>query len=550
VTRLRESFRAFHDVFENPNLRRLQLAWAGSMIGSWAYGIALLVYAFEADGAYAVGILGLVRWLFAAAVAPFAGLLGDRYSRKRVMVVSDLVRAAALGMMAAVVLADGPSLAVYALATGVTLVGTAFRPAQAALTPSLARTPEELTASNVTASSIEGVGIFVGPALGGLLLALTSAGVVFVVTAATLLWSALMIVRIFGGATPERGEQAAGVGRAVVEGFRTVVAEPSVRLVVGLFSAQTFVDGALNVLIVVLALDVLAMGESGVGFLNSAGGIGGVIGAVGAAALVGRARLAADFGFGIVLWGIPIAAIGIWPNQVTALVLLGLVGAGNTIVDVAGDTLLQRTAPDEVLARVFGVMESLMLLTVALGSLAAPLMISGLGTRGALVVVGLVLPIAAALSWRRLNAIDAGAEAPPAEVEFLRSNPIFAPLPVATQEYLASQLVPVVVRGGEQVFRAGGHGDRFYLIGEGRVRVEPVDGEPSELGPGESFGEIALLRDVPRTATVSAVTDVRLYALDREDFIGAVTGHPLSREAAEAVVGARLGQPRPRLAAI
>ena len=191
---LRSSARALRDVFHNRSLRHLQLAWAGSIIGSWAYTVALVVFAYGHGGATAVGLVGVIRWLPAAVASPFAAILGDRYSRVRVMLAADLVRAAGLAVMAVVVLSDGPVALVYLLASGVAVTTTAFQPAQAALLPSLARTPEELTAANVSSSTLESLGFCVGPALGGLLLAVSSVWVVFAVTAGLFLWSALMLL--------------------------------------------------------------------------------------------------------------------------------------------------------------------------------------------------------------------------------------------------------------------------------------------------------------------------------------------------------------------
>jgi MFS family permease len=540
---LSESATAFRAVFANRSLRRIQLAWAGSIMGTWAYGIAVVVYAYEQGGATAVGVVTMVRWLAAAVASPFAALLGDRYDRRWVMVGSDLARAALIGTAALAVFADAPPLVVYALASLVGIAATPFRPAQAALTPTLAETPEQLTAANVTASSIESIGIFGGPAIGGLLLVAAGPATVFAVTTATLLWSAVLIAGL------PRGERAAprepaSITDELLAGFRTIAQERRTRVLVGLFSAQTFVDGMLNVLIVVVALRLLDTGQAGVGFLNSAVGVGGLLGALAAAALVGRGRLAADFGVGIFIWGLPIALVAVWPNQAFALVLLGVVGIGNTLVDVSGMTLLQRAAPDDVLARVFGVLESLLLVTPALGAVVAPLLLNWLGTRGALIAAGALLPLLVVPAWPSLTAIDRASRVPVERLRLLRGNPIFAPLPESTLEQLADSLEEVRIAAGHEVVRQGETGDRFYLVEDGTLDVS-VDGRPAQqLGPGESFGEIALLRDVPRTATVTARTDAVLYALERSEFIPAVTGFGPSLSAAEGVIGMRLGPGR------
>jgi MFS family permease len=547
--RVAESFGALSAVFRNADLRRLELAWAASNIGSWAYGVAIAVYAFHQGGATAVGAIAGIRMLLTALSSPFLALLADRYRRKVVMVVCDLVRVLILGAATIAVFADAPSIVVYVLATVVTVAGSAFRPAQAAVLPGLVDKPEELTAANVTASTIESVGMFAGPALGGLLVAVSSTGVVFAVTAGAFLWSALLIARIERQEPPiERADEAAGVARGAFSGFATVARDQHARLIVGLVAAQTLVAGALNVLVVVIALGLVDLGSAGVGLLNSAIGIGGLLGAL---VLLGQARrLAARLALGIVLWGAPLVLVGVWPNRLLVFLLLGIVGVGNSLVDVSALTLLQRAVSNDVLARVFGVLESLCLGTIALGAVAVPVLIHWIGIRGTLVVAGAFLPAVAALTWRQILALDHEAPELRRELELLRRVPLFAPLPELVLESVAAQLVPVGVEPGTAVVQEGEEGDRFYVIQEGELDVTASGEHLRTLGPGDHFGEIALLRDVPRTATVTASTPVKAYALDREAFVGVVTGHPESAAAADAVVATRLSSLRPAVASV
>lgn len=542
-TAVRESLGALRDVYANPLLRRLQVANASSIIGGWAYVVALAVFAYRADGAYAVGLLATVRWLCGGIAAPIAGVVGDRFARARVMIASDLVRAGLLGGMALAVLADSPPFLVYGLAVCATLSATPFGPAQAALLPQLARSPGELTAANASAGAVDNVGSFAGPALGGLLVAAAGVESVFATSALLYLGSAALVASLRHRETAdgetEDGDDGGGL-RAALAGFRTLAGVPRLRLVVGIVAAQTVVDGALDVLIVVLALDTLQAGATGLGLLNSAAGLGGIAAALVVAGVATRGRLASSLGVGIVLWGLPLALIGVWPEQALALVLLAVVGAGGTIVAVAGDTLLQRAAPPELLARVFGAVDGVLLVALAIGSLGAPFLIDTIGIRAALLVTGAILPVIAVFAWTRLAAIDAAGAVPERQLELLRGSPIFAPLPPATLEALALRLEPRRAGSGDVVFAQGAAGDEYCFVDSGRVSVA-VDGEPvAELGPGEGFGEIALLRDTPRTATVTALTDVSLYALEREHFLAAVTGHAPSRAAAETLVTNRL----------
>jgi MFS family permease len=534
-----ESLRAFGSVFANANLRRLQIAGLGSTVGSWIYGVAIAVYAYHAGGAKLVGLLYFARWGAAALGAPWIGLLADRLPRRRVMVAADLVRVALMAGMAALAAGGQGIWPIFALSVLTTITSTAFQPAQGALLPSLVETPEELTAANAVMNTVASVGMFAGPALAGLLLATSSIWVVFTITAATYLWSALCLLRIPADSRPAESEPAPIVS-ALFGGFRAIASHPALRVVVGLTAAQTLVGGASEVLLVVLALNLLHSGSSGVGWLNASVGIGAVLGVLVVGALAGRRRLAGDLGLGLLLWGVPLALTAVWSNLAFALVLFGVIGLGNTLVDVAGMTLLQRSADDEVLGRVFGVLESLVFATLAVGSLVAPGIVSLLGAKGALIVVGAFLPALLVPIWPMLRRVDAAARVPTEPLELLRAIPMFSLLPPTVLERLASAAAEVRVPAMSEVFRQGEPGDRFYVIADGTATVEIDGAEASTLGPGDFFGEIALLREVPRTATLRAVQDLRLFALERDDFITAVTGHAPSREAADSVVAARL----------
>jgi predicted MFS family arabinose efflux permease len=541
--RLRESSRAFREVWRNRELRKLQLAFIGSITGEWGYLVALVVYANDKGGASAVSLVLVLRWTASALTASWLAYFADRYPRQLVMLAADLTRAAAMGLIALAAFGDWPAWVVYAGATFVAVASKTFRPAQAALLPSLARSPEQLTAANVTSTAIESVGSLLGPALGGLLLSATSIGWVFVATAVTLLWSAVLVAQLERGPRPEpaAGEEPGSMLSEAVAGFRVLGTDRDARTIVSLYWLQTFVAGALRVLIVVVALDLLDIGESGLGFLTSAWGVGGLIGVAVAFGLVGRKRLANDFAIGLILVGAGLGLIGVFSTQIGALLLMCVFGIGNTLVDVSAVTMMQRAVRDEVLGRVFGALESLLVAGLAAGALVAPVVIDWIGIRPALILFGALLPVVTLLTWARLRSIDTRARIPTERIELLRTNPIFGPLPPAAIEHLAVKLQERKVEGGEVIFREGDPGDRFYIVESGRVRVVSDGEELNDLWPGEAFGEIALLRDVPRTATVEAREETTLLALERDEFIAAVTGHSPSRDAADTVIAQRLG---------
>jgi len=537
--RAKASLRALGAVLASPSLRRLLLAWVGSILGGWAYLVALGVYAYDQGGASAVGLVGLIRLIPAAIVAPFAATLVDRFSRVWVMIASDLVRFALMIAAAGVIATDGPPPVVYALVALTTVAGTVFRPAKAALLPSLVASPAELTAANVASSTLESVGTFLGPALGGLLLALSDPAVVFAANGVTFLWSAFLVLGLRGREAPrERAPREAG-GRdedgGVLAGIATIVGEPTLRTLVGLYAAQTLVAGALNVLVVVTAFELLDLDDAGVGLLYAAVGVGGLIGGFVALVLSARGRLARDFAIGLALFGLPLAVLGGLPFAVIAVVALGVLGIGNSIVDVNALTIMQRAVPDAVLGRALGALDGILIGTLGLGAIAAPVLIELVGPEAALVVTGAVLPILALVTRPRLLEIDRTSSAPEA-TELLRGVPLLASLPEPLLERLAQESIGVEVRAGIPIVREGEPGDRFYVVRSGSVSILG-----RAFGPGDAFGEIALLRDVPRTATAIAVTDVELVALEREPFVAAVTGHAPSAAAADTVIAARLG---------
>jgi MFS family permease len=544
---------SLRSVWSNEAVRRAQLALAGSTIGDWSYSVAISVLVYQRAGATWVGIAQVCRLAPAAIAAPFLASVVDRYPKQRVLFVTDAARAVIMAGICLGAAAGAPLIVLLALVSLTQLVSTVFWPAQAAMLPTLVREPEELTAANVTLTTVESTGSVIGPALGASALAVFGTTLAFVVPIAAYALSAVAVTRARPRVTEAdaSGDDEAGgaAGHGVLAGLAAVVRHGDVRVLVGIYCAQVLVAGALNVLTVVAALQLLHAGDSGVGAMVAAVGIGGLLGAVPALALSQRARLTTTFVLGLLLWGVPIAVIGLAVSLPLTLVMLALVGVGNTLVDVSAITLLQRATPGALLGRVFGVLESVAIASVAVGAGLAPVLLRLVGDRGAFLITGAVLPIAALALWPRLRRLDASA-IESRRIDLLRGDPIFAPLPGAMIEQLAGSLEPLSLVAGEALFSAGDAGDRYYLIDQGSVRIDPP-GQPARmLGPGQGFGEIALIRDTPRTASARAEAETRLFALRGDEFVSAVTGHATSAEAANAVIASRLQTLRPSLASV
>ena len=405
--RLTDAAAAFTSNARNPQLRRAQLSFLGAWTAEWAFTVALGIVAYRDGGASAVGLVGLLRMVPAALCAPLLAPIADRGRRERVLVVVSTLRGVATAAAAVVAAVSGPVPLIYALAVLSTIAATLFRPAHSALLPSLCHTGSELASANVVRGLLDSAATVMGPLLAALLLGLADVAAVFWVAAAASLWAAALLLRLRDEAPPRPSARSRPrLLHEAADGLRAVAQNRDVALVLGLAAAQSFTRGALTVLSVVVAIELLGTGEPGAGALMTVVGVGAVLGSLAASLLVGTRRLALWFAVGVALWGLPLAVIGLVPRQGAALALIAFVGVGNALIDVAGFTLLARLAPDEVLARVFGVLESMVAMSIGIGAIVASWVVETWGPRAALVVVGLVCPLLAAASWRRLRRLD------------------------------------------------------------------------------------------------------------------------------------------------
>jgi len=553
-----ETFGSLRSVFVNRNLRRMQLAFTGSLIGNWAYATAVSVWAYGVGGAKAVGIFIAVRLAIMAIATPFVSTFADKYPRKRVMIYSDLYCAVLIAAAAGCLYAGTPALPIFVLATLTAFGGSSFRAAQGAITPQLANTTEELTASNGTASTLESLAIFVGPAIGAGLLAIADVEIVFLLNVASFAWSMYMVSGIrVGHSAPDQAEPenlkeavadavhaeeetAEGFFRETSAGFRAIWNDKDLLITVIQGSAQTIVAGATAVFPLVMAVEILHTGAKGVGLLDSASGLAAILGGIFAIARASKHRLGQDLTVGVFLWSFPLVLVTIWPSPVTAFAVMAFLGFANPLVDVNVFTVIQRLTPDAVLGRVFGAFETCLISTMALGSAVTPVMLHLWGLRTTLAVLGVAVGAVALAGLPRMRQMDRRLEAP-AGLPLLKAIPMFSPLNPITLDALARALDRVEVLSGAVVVREGDESDLFYVIESGLVRVTASDGHLlREEGPGEYFGEIGLLRDVPRTATITAAADTVLLALARDEFLDAVTGQGEARRLAEDVVVRRL----------
>jgi hypothetical protein len=530
-------------VLGNGDLRRVLMAYTGFNATEYAVWLAMLVYAYDQGGTTTAGLVSVVQLVPAAVFAPFAAVLGGRYRPARVLAAGYAVQAAAMGLTAAVILTSAAAPIAYLCAAVAATAVTITRPTQAVLTPGLAHTPEELTATNVVSGWVENGSVLVATAVTGVLLASVGPGEVFLVCSVIAIISAVLVVGVAGPAASAQDSDGGPFDEAVA-GFRALAQHSGPRVIVGLLGLEFVIWGALDLLFVVLALDLLSVGSGWVGYFNAVFSAGGVAGAAVSVVLVGRRHMAPPILAALVVWGLSFAAIAGSATLVVAVVMLVAGGAARALFDIGARTLLQRTSPADVLGRVFGVLEGTEMAAMAIGQLLVAALVGAAGPKAALAGVGVLIIVATALLARRLTIIDRGARVPIVEITLLRSIPLFHHLPPPAVEGIAHALEPCDAADGEVIVRQGEVGDRYYAIADGTVEIDHDGRHVATLGRAEGFGEIALLEDVPRTATATAVGPVRMQTLDKESFVTAVTGHAPSLTTAKDIVSGRRGELR------
>ena len=524
-------------------IRLLLLAWGLCYAGDLAAFTAASVYAYRAGGTGLVGILGLARGLPAALLVLLVTSWSDRVRRERLLIATVVPRALLLGGAAAAMTGGGQAILVVVLVALEGGLASVFRQVQAALLPWLARTPDELTSANTAASVMQSAAMVGGPAIAAGLLAIGAPQSAMFVACGLVAVGAVLLA----GVRPLSSEvpvQVAGRLRQLkldmAAGFEAGIRRPGALALVVPAAAQTFARGVLNVLAVVIALDLFGLGSSGVGWLAAALGVGGLLGGPLAVILVRGRRVARCFAGGVAGWGVPMILLAFAHARYWPYLMFGVMGVANVFDDAGVYSALQQVIPSRVMGRALGVRRAVLLLSMGLGSAVAPLLIHAWGARGTLVATGLLLVVIAALFVPSLRAIDSRISAPGPGFALLRQVSFFGPLPFAIVEHLASELQSATYEPGDVIIREGEPGERFYVIAEGRARASKEGKQLSEMGTADSFGEIALLRQIPRTATVTAISRLQARILPREEFLAAVTGNPESVQSADEVVSTRL----------
>jgi MFS family permease len=529
-------------VFRNPELVRLELAWAAYNGADWAVWMCLLVYAYDAGGSVGLGVMALVQLIPCMLLAPYIGAYTDRQRPGRVLLAGYLMIGISMAAVAGAMVLGAPAWVVLVLAPFINIGITIPRPAQPALLPAVVHSPSELTAANVLSGWMDNISMLFAPALAGLLLGIGGPKLAIYMLAVFSFIAAALVLPIPGPFPVESGRVHGSLTTQVLEGIRAVRSDKNMRLLVSLQASQYILVGALDMLFVVLAISVLGMGESGAGYLQSAVGAGGLVGASLTTLLVARRRLVPSLVAGVLTVALALVTLGLHPTILTAFLLFAAAGLGRTVMDITGQILLQRSAGPHMLAYVFSLLESLMNVGLAIGSLLVPILVRISGARTALIGTGILFFIIIALAWRGLRSVDTAANVPHVEIRLLQSIPIFSRLPAMQLEGLARTLEIKKYSPGSIVICEGDKADNYFVIADGEVEIKYLGETVAHLTRGEGFGEIALIRDIPRMATVLATRETKICCLRKELFILALTGHIPTSNAAVDVVVRRLGR--------
>ena len=522
------------------DMRRVLAAYLGFSVAEMANFVAILIYAYEVGGASALGLVAFLQLAPATVFAPVGATLGDRYRRELMLIVAYAAFAASSASMAIALYADWPVGVIYFLAAVNGTVLTLVRPFHESLLPALARSTEQLTAGYVAGGTIENLGWIAGPLLAGVTAAAWGIGTTFVITTALLLLGTILVWSVQTTTAADRGTGQSAI-QMTLEGFGAFRG-PRPRVILLSSTSVFFLAGVLEVATIVLAFEVFATEDSGAAWLNAAIGIGAAAGSVLAIVLIGKRHLAPSMRRGLLLIAVSVSLIPIFGSQAVALVALAVMGAGWTFVDVSGRIMLQRVIPLGGLSRAFGVVEGTSTAAEALGSVAGAVLIGWLGVGWTLVVASLLIILVVLVNRGALQEADVGVIVPIEHLHLLRSTPMFAALGPAELERLALTIDEESVGPGSAVCVQGEPGEHFYFVERGTARVVRDGMDVATLATGDFFGEIALLRDIPRTATVEAVGDLDLLVLERGPFLDAIKSSACQIEAAQAVSQTRMDE--------
>lgn len=533
---------AWAAALRSPELRKVLGAWTLLWSGDTTWLVTMNLVAYRLDGAGGVGLVMVCRQVASAGLAPMLAPLSDRHRRDRVLLAIALVSAVAL---AATALALGlGQLGLAALIPAACIEGVAMtlsHGAHVGVLPQLARRPDELLSANGLTELGTGAALLIGPGLVAIGVGLGGARGPLPIAALTF-GAAAAILGMVRAPRPEAPGNVIdqSVLQVAAAGTRALARSPAARAVIWLMTLGAFALGTLSVYVPALALGTLGLGNSGTVYLVGAIGVGLICGASAAVPLLQTRLLYAAPVICSALTGVLVIVGGLWLSVAPVLVVFALGGALVSVLNASGNTILQRVVPNDELARVIAVYAVTGAIAIGLGAIIGGALINAYGIGTALVATGGVLVAGSALKVRSIASIRVEAGAHAAELRALTRVAPFRHIPAISREAVAAALKQRDTHAGQVIVQQGEPGENFYVIEHGTFTAVVNGRSTRVMGAGDSFGEIALLHRVPRTASVLSDADGTLWELSGEAFRRGLEIAPSARSAALAVAQARL----------
>ena len=519
------------------SLRRLCLAYAGFRVAELGAWTALTAYAYTAGGVREASTVMVAQLVPATAFALAVGALIRRYGAGAVLKWGLASQSAAM-LAAAVFLHQGQNAGGFAAAIVATTAVATMRPAQSVLTPSMVDGPDELTAANVLSGALSAGAGLAGPAVAAVLMMAVGTWAVFAVMAAVVAASTAASWRLPSGRTAIEED-----ADSLIAGIRATARASGPRVMVLALAACYFALGALDVLAVVIAVELLGKTEAYSGYLNTTLGVGAVIAGGLGLLLIGRRWIAPWIVISGIAIGVALVGVSFAGSRVAfSMGMLVAVGAATTTFELTSLMLLQRVSRLDLIGHVFALVEALQMMMLAIGVAIVPLAVHLFGAHWTPAAVGMFLVLLAAALGMRVVYIDRHARVPVTEMAVLRSTSLFGALPGPALETVAREAQRVEIPAGDVIVQQGDPGVEYFAVISGRLAVAIDSTDRRELGPGDDFGEVALIRDVPRSATVRAITDAVLLVVDRQTFLTAVTGHATTLNRASSIATEHLNR--------
>ncbi len=524
---LSTSVTRYREVLRNADLRRMLAAFAIVELGAWSYSIVLAVWIFGSTGSLSgIAALAVVRCVVGMVVTSFAGVLVDRYERRRLLTICSFLLAAVMVGMTVTVATDAPLWVALIFSALNATFQAPNRSAAGALMPEVVN-ESELVSANVLINLLQNIFLILGPLLGGLLVLVGTPAIAVGLNALTYVIAGLLYSGISVRSRMANAEAREPAWVQWRTGVRALASRPYALALALCMVISTGLDAGYTVIYVQFTQD-LDLGDSGYSLFFAATAVGGVLVALVADQVAERARLATVIVGSLMLQGLPLVLVGFLDRLPAILLMLAISGAGTVLLDVAAMTALQRTMPNRLLGRTLATIMAMLLLGATLTAVGLTRGIQVFGLQETIIVSGAVAPILGLLlvPILRRGEVQETEEvlAVRERADFIGELGLFEGLGRPAIESLAFAAEPVTLQAGTVLLREGDPADDLWLLQSGRLDISlqaQVTQPPAVVAPGW-VGELGIMNQQPRSATVTVGEESQLLRVNGQQFLDAM----------------------------